>query len=264
VTERRHEVELTSVEVAEILALCGSEALLVGGQALAFWATYFGIAPVGKLSERVTSDVDFVGPARVARKLGKALRWTVWLPSIEDATAQTAKVTQRVPGGGVKQVDFLSAIVGLDTDRIQARAVEVTLASGTQLRILHPLDVLESRLRNVAVLPSKRDAAGVAQAELAIAIACRFIESLIVSGAGARPVLDAVERIAQIALDRSLAKVACEYGLDPLAAVPAQRIEIPRFQNQRWPQVLSAVAKLRSKITGARTARKKGPAGGSA
>ena len=78
-----------------------------------------------------------------AEKLRKSLNWNIWLPTMDDATEQTAKVTTPIPGGGVKQVDFLRAIVGLDTDWIQARAVEATLPSGRVVRILHPLDVLD-------------------------------------------------------------------------------------------------------------------------
>ncbi|HEX2494870.1 MAG TPA: hypothetical protein VHK24_13950, partial [Steroidobacter sp.] len=49
----------------------------------------------------------------------------------------------------IKQVDFLSGIVGLDTEAIRNRASQLTLADGTTVQLLHPLDVLESRLRNL-------------------------------------------------------------------------------------------------------------------
>jgi hypothetical protein len=247
VPERLHEVALTLEEVDKILSVCGSQALLVGGQALAFWAARYGIKPVGALSTNVTSDVDFVGSAQVAEKLGKALNWNIWLPKMEDATPQTAKVSTSIRGGGVKQVDFLRTIVGLDTDWIQARAVEATLPSGAMIRILHPLDVLESRLRNLQILPSKRDGAGIAQAELAIAVARKFLESLIESGEDTRTILDAVERVLQIALDKPLANVAADFGLNPLISVPWSKVDVPDFQAKRWPQVLAAAAELRRK-----------------
>jgi hypothetical protein len=253
VSERLHEVALTGEEVDRILSVCGSQALLVGGQALAFWAAHYEVQPVGVLSASVTSDVDFIGTSRVAEKLREALDWNIWIPTMDDATEQTAKVTATIPGGGVKQIDFLRAIVGLDTDRIQAHAVEATLPSGAIVRVLHPLDVLESRLRNLQTLPSKRDVAGVAQAALAIAVAGKFLESLIESGEETRNTLDAVERVLQIALDKQLARVAIDYDLNPLIAVPWSKIDVPDFQAKRWPQVLAATAEHRRKYAERKT-----------
>jgi hypothetical protein len=247
VSERLHEVALTRDEVDRILSVCGSQTLLVGGQALAFWAARYEVQPVGVLSASVTSDVDFIGTSRVAEKLRNALSWNIWLPTMDDATEQTAKVTTRIPGGGVKQVDFLRAIVGLDTDWIQAHAVEATLPSGAVVRILHPLDVLESRLRNLQTLPSKRDAVGIAQAELAIAVAGKFLQSLLEPGGETRSTLDAVERVLQMALDKQLAKVAIDYDLDLLISVPWWKIDVSEFQAKRWPQVLAATAEFRRK-----------------
>jgi len=247
VTERLLEVALTREEIDEILLRCGSRALLVGGQALATWAVYFGVEPMGVLSAKVTSDVDFIGTRQVAEELRKTLGWKIWLPTPDDATAQTAKITSGVAGGGVKQIDFLSGIVGLDTAKVEARAVEISLVSGALVRVLHPLDVLESRLRNLDILPSKQNATGVAQAELAIAVAGRFVDSLVESGAPLRTVLDAAKRVGQIALDPRLCKVAFDFGLNPLDAVSPTRIHAPEFRLKYWPRLIARFAERRKK-----------------
>ena len=177
----QYEVSLSDGEVAEILVQCGTEALLVGGQALAIWAEYLQVRPTGVLSAIVTADADFVGSRQLAKKLSAALGWHLYLPTAENATAQTAKVSTTLPDGGVKQIDFLNAVVGLDTVKIQARAAELQLRSGTRVRIMSPLDVLESRLRNLDILPGKRNSIGIAQAELAIAVVGKFFAALIES-----------------------------------------------------------------------------------
>ena len=59
---------------------------------------------------------------------------------------------------------FLDGIAGLDTRAIQRRAATITLASGADLRVLHPLDVLQSRLQNLRLIAGKRNAGGIAQA----------------------------------------------------------------------------------------------------
>lgn len=221
----------------------------MGGQALAFWALHYDVRPVGALSRSVTSDVDFIGTAADAKRLGAALKWKVWTASLDDATAQTAKLTSIDAEGGVRQIDYLSNIVGLDADRVRARAVQVSLPSGVTIAVLHPLDVLESRLRNLEALPAKRDVVGVAQARLAIEVAGRFIADLLDSRAETRVVLNAVERVARIALDPALARFSVDLGLDPLTAVPASRIENRKFQAERWPRIVRRVADLRLKVS---------------
>jgi hypothetical protein len=171
VTEPIHEVALTTDEVREILAQCGPHALLVGGQALALWASVYAVTPPKVLAASISSDADFIGNATLARRLGAALKgWDFWKPTLDDATPQTAKLSRTVKGG-VKQIDFLGAIAGLDTAAVQRRAVVITLTSGVELRVLHPLDVLESRLQNLLLIPEKRHAAGIAQAHLAVRVA---------------------------------------------------------------------------------------------
>lgn len=90
---RHHDAALTHEEVDKILRYCGPRSLLVGGQALAFWALHYEIEPVGALSAKITSDADFIGTATDARRLGAAMNWKVWIATLDDATVQTAKVT---------------------------------------------------------------------------------------------------------------------------------------------------------------------------
>jgi hypothetical protein len=249
VNPRLHEVALTTAEIERILAVCGPGALLVGGQALAFWATRFDVEPVAELSTLVTSDADFIGSETVAKALLTALgpTWRMRTATMDHATTQIALVYTNLPGGGVKQVDFLTAIVGLDTSAIRARAVLVELSSGARLNVLHPLDVLESRLRNLQILPAKRNAIGVAQARLAIGVVRRYIEAMLDAGLPPREAMRAINRVIAMARQSRLARVAFDHHLDVLEAVPASRIAVPSFHAERWPRVIEAVAELRRK-----------------
>jgi len=153
-----------------------------------------------------------------------------------------------VPNEGVKQIDFLSAIVGIRTADATERAVEVELSEGAILRVLHPLDVLESRLRNLQALSSKRNPIGVAQATLALHVVRRFIEMLLVDGEKPRNMFSAVNRVIKLVLDPRLADMAFEYDLDVLSAVPLERIHVPDFHNRQWPRVLAQLAVRREKF----------------
>jgi hypothetical protein len=248
VTESLPQIALTSNEVGEVLTHCGNAALLVGGQALAFWAARYAVEPVGVLAKGVTSDVDFIGSAKVAAALGRSLDWQLWVPAPNDPTRQVAKLTKTVPGVGIKQIDFLSAILGLQTSRVQQRAVKVTFPNGAGIRVLHPLDVLESRLRNIMILPSKQNAVCVAQAALATSIINRFLTSVIQNGEETRVIYDAIERIARIAHHKRLATVCVDNDLDPLQAVPVAIIPGDKFQSRRWQQIVKDAAKIRNQI----------------
>jgi hypothetical protein len=246
-TEALPEIALTEDEIDQILRGCDGRALLVGGQALAFWAQHYQITPLGVLSVNVTSDADFVGTAQVARDLSQTLKplgWRYWQPSVDDATPQTAKLSKHIEGQGIKQIDFLGSIVGLKTEGIQQRAVVLNLADGTRIRVLHPLDVLESRLKNLAQLPSKRNPEGIAQAHLAIDVGRSFLEQLL-SAEPARQLLDAIERVVRMAQEKSLEAVFHNYRLDLLRAIPADQVPSKEFRQRRWPQILTLITEHR-------------------
>lgn len=254
------EIALTEEEIDQILRTCNGRALLVGGQALAFWAQHYQVTPPGVLAESVTSDADFVGAATVARDIWKALQalgWKYWQPSSEDATSQTAKLSKTVEGQGIKQIDFLDAIIGLRTEGIERRAAILTLADGTRLRVLHPLDVLESRLQNLAHLAEKRTSQGIAQANLALEIVRCYLEEALRHDSPRR-LLNAIERLAQTAQQSGLAAVFHDYSLDLLSVVPLDRVPVEEFRTRRWPQLKAAVDEQRRSYAQRREANVEG------
>jgi len=236
-SEQIQEVALTEEEKDTILSYCGPEPLLVGGQALAFWAVWFKIESPAELGDKVTTDADFIGSSTNADALNKQLHWTMWKPSLDDSTPQTAKLTKRVDHNGVKQIDFLHSIIGLDTKEIRKRAVAINLPPSSKISILHPIDVLTSRLKNLQHLREKQNTIGVAQAHLAIKITSAFLGTLL-TAPHRRELLTWVEHIARIALDKSLGHTLDRYGLDPLKSIPAGEIEVPEFKSKRWPQII--------------------------
>lgn len=241
------EIALTEEEIDQILRSCAGRALLVGGQALALWAQHYQVKPLGVLAASVTSDADFIGTAQVARELWQSLRalgWKYWQPAADDATTQTAKLSKTVDGQGIKQIDFLGSVIGLTTESVRRRAAVLTLADGTRLWVLHPLDVLESRLQNLAQLSVKRTSQGVAQAHLAVEIVrCHLDEAL--RQESPRRLFDAVECVAHMAQQTGLAGVLQDYKIDLLSVVPIDRVPSDEFRTRRWPQLKEAVDQRR-------------------
>lgn len=244
------EAELTAEEIERILRVCGPHALLVGGQALATWAVYYDVQPVGELSRTVTMDADFIGTSKAAQLLQRSLGppWKLRKGTLDDFGGQVAKVYSTVAEEGIKQIDFLSGIIGLDTAEVRKRASHLELADGTTIQLLHPLDVLESRLRNLDSLPSKQNAIGVAQARLAVSVVRAFIEHFMDEAGDPRTVRQAVKRVEKLALDTRLSTVAFTYEIDVLAAIPAERLGYPRFHEQQWPRVLEKLSRKRERF----------------
>lgn len=247
-TEKSVESPLTPQDVRRILRICANDALLVGGQALAFWADFLAVGLPADLESGVTSDADFIGNAALARRLGEALGWKTWIPRPDDATPQTGKVTRELADGSVKQVDFLSGVVGLSTPAIQRRALELEVPQIGTLRVMHPLDVLESRIQNLHRLPIKRNAAGIAQARLARDMARAFIRSEVIEF-GERTALKLLERVVKIGASVAGIHVYLRHDIDALAAVPLDAFRTSTALHQRrWPQVQRDITRQREAL----------------
>jgi len=246
--ERAVQAPLSAQEVKRILAICSPEGLLVGGQALAFWADHLHVRRPAPLVSAVTADADFIGDSALAKELGRRLGWKVWMPALDDASPQTGKVTHRLRSGGVKQVDFLSGVAGLTTKDIARRAVEMEVPGIGRLHIMHPIDVLDSRIQNLHLLPEKRTDAGTAQAKLAVDVARAFIRHEIATR-DERAGLRLLERIAEIAGDIGAVRVFVLYGIDPLEAVPLDEFRTTSALHRlRWPRIVADVAARRDRL----------------
>ncbi len=244
-SECETEAPLTTEEVRQIVRICSPRGLLVGGQALAFWADHLQVERPATLVSGVTADADFIGDSALARDLGRHLGWRVWIPALDDSTPQTGKVTQRTRNGGIKQVDFLSGVAGLTTKDLARRAVEMEVPNIGSLRVLHPIDVLDSRIQNLHLLPEKRTDAGIAQAHLAVGVARAFIRQE-VGTRGERAGLKLLERVAEIASDIAAVRVFLLYDIDPLRAVPLEDFRTTSALHKvRWPQIVAGVTEQR-------------------
>lgn len=249
-TWKKIQLPLTGDEVRQILESSSEDTVLVGGQALALWSQIYHVLPPDELSGGISADIDFIGSASAARTAGRALNrsggsWKLHEVDPGDATPQTAKLSLTVNDSGYKEIDFLGAIVGVNTDRVKTRAVQMKLPGISRgVKIIHPLDLLASRLHNLADIPGKRDAQGVAQAHLAISVVRAFI-SQAHGTLQERDVFPFVEEVRRIALNKKLARVYYEYGFDVLSAVPVELFRSPDFISKRWPQIRALVAEQR-------------------
>lgn len=246
--ETETEAVLTPQDIRAILKVCSPDGVLVGGQALAFWADHYGVRRPPELEPAVSADADFIADGTVARTLAKTLGWTPWIPGFDDATFQTGKVTQKQRDGSIKQVDFLASVAGLATKDVLRRAIEMDVPGIGVVRVMHPIDVLDSRIQNLALIPAKRTSAGVSQAELSIDVARAFIAEEI-RERGEKSALKLLERVVEIAADIGARRVYLEYGIDPSRAIPLEDFRTTSaLHTKRWPQIMNKLAKQRQKM----------------
>ena len=236
-------------QFARILELAGTEMVLVGGQALAFWAAYYQV-PAPAIA--VTKDVDFVGTRADVERLARGLGGKATFPRQRDLTLLTGQVEQNLPGGDYINIDVLSGVYGkVSAESLGKRAIVVETTAG-KFRVMHPLDVLQGRLENVYGLVEKQDEHGVAQLQLAVSMVREFLKDIATQEAAGqdavrRPVtLRHFRRIETLALSdagRKIAKRHQVYVADAIEPLPLLHIE--PFRKKKLPQLLTLMSKER-------------------
>jgi hypothetical protein len=104
------------------------------------------------------------------------------------------------------------------------------------------MHVLESRLKNIAEIPEKRNEQGINQAALAVQVANRYIASRASNGDEAAA-LKATEKVVSLA-KISAGKLAADFGVNLINAIPFDGIKNENFQKIRRPQIFAELTHL--------------------
>jgi len=136
--------------------------VLVGGQALNFWAEQLGIATPnssGSFGPALSADIDFLGTAAEAQAFAEAIKGKILIAGLEDHSPNVALVTFDLDGE-THEIDFLRHLKGFtprELDEVWDKASVVELEDATpKLRIMHPMHCLLSQLENVYGMPLNR------------------------------------------------------------------------------------------------------------
>lgn len=240
------EVPVTPQLLEQILRLAGEGMVLMGGQALAFWAAYYQ-APAPAIA--ITKDVDFLGTRADVNRLARGLGARAIFPKRNALTVLVGQVVKDLADGGYINIDVLARAYGDITARaIVARAVPAENAVG-RFRVMHPLDVLQGRLENVYGLAEKQDEHGIAQLHLAVATTRRFLVDIAAQDGvdtvkpGRSIALRHIGRIETMALSDAGRKVAQRFGVHVADAIePAPVAHIDAFVARKLPQLLKLMS----------------------
>jgi hypothetical protein len=234
--------------VYRVLECAADDVILVGGQALAYWMDRYRVRQPGD-RPAISRDVDFYTPnAANSAPLELFARAIGGRAEVESASAITALIGSAIApaeDSRVYNVDLLHAVVGLERDHIEANAVVVEVPGGrTTFRVLHPLDVLQSRNANLHELPEKQDETGRLQFRLAIEVAREYLEARIeeilddatlTDAERERAVFDLIAPVNEYSTEDAARKNAERYGIHLADAIPAWRITAPVFWEKQWP-----------------------------
>jgi hypothetical protein len=243
--ETRPDAEL----LARILELAGLEMILIGGQALAFWAAYYSV-PAPPIA--VTKDVDFLGTRADVERLARGLEAKAMYRRRRDLTLLAGQVEKSLPGGDYINIDVLSRVYGNVSAASLAKRAPLAESPAGAFRVMHPLDVLQGRLENLYGLIEKQDEHGIAQLQLAVATVREFLKDTASQeaerqAAGERTVsLRHVRRIESLALSDAGRKVAKRYHVHVADAIdPTPLLHVKSFGAKKLPQLLRLMSSER-------------------
>ncbi|CAN7690090.1 hypothetical protein J2W39_003647 [Variovorax paradoxus] len=165
------------------LSNMGTDMVLVGGQALAFWMDRFGIVAEGAA---ISNDGDALGKVARAIELAETIKARVVLPKKSSMTAIVAQLRLPTAGGKERNIDVLHKLYAganlkkstLFTKRVIADSVEAEWRPGRFIRVMDPLDVLESRVQNAVGLFKEKGPHVLTQAQWAIQVASEALRRI--------------------------------------------------------------------------------------
>lgn len=162
--------------VDRLLSNMGTDMILVGGQALAFWMDRFDIDPQGAA---ISNDGDALGELETARALAVALQAKLMVPPKTARTSIVAQLRLPTTGGKARNVDVLHLLYTVSglrkssdfTRQVVRDSVTVEWRPGRFIRVMEPFDVLESRAQNAIGLLEDKGPHVLTQLQWAMAVA---------------------------------------------------------------------------------------------
>ena len=208
----------------------GTDMVLVGGQALGFWMERFAVRYEGVV---ITNDGDALGDILKARDIAAALHAALVIPNKRVLTALVAQIRIPSRGANVKNVDVLHLLFTVGglrksnefTKRVIRRSIEVEWRPKHFIRVMHPMDVLESRVHNAAGLLEHKGEHVLTQARWSIEVArAAILRVLRAPEQGDDRVGQMVQAVFRLAHSLAGRKIQREHGIEVLDAIPVTAI----------------------------------------
>jgi hypothetical protein len=220
--------------------------VLVGGQAVNFWASYYAdrVEELRAGAPYASKDIDFEGSHDAVEECARRLNGEARLATLDDpGTPNTGIVAFIDDDHHLRTIDFLLAPAGLNEHDVVTTSIPVTVlaAEGAlTFSVLHPALTLRSRVYNVAYLPSYDSAHALRQLRAAILCARAYVGEAIEDG-DLKRALRANEHAYKTARYKGGAQVHTRHHIDPFDAVLADPRLPDKFLAERYPRMRADV-----------------------
>lgn len=212
------------------LSNMGTDMVLVGGQALAFWMDRFGIEAEGAA---ISNDGDALGKVARAMDLAQTITARVVLPKKSSMTAIVAQLRIPTAGGKERNIDVLHTLYAganpkkstLFTKRVIADSVEAEWRPGRFIRVMDPLDVLESRVQNAVGLLEEKGPHVLTQVEWAIRVASEALRRIAQDPESSKGLGGKIRRIYTLARSGVGRRLLSERHIEILGAVDVELLK---------------------------------------
>lgn len=232
----KREVTTTPDVFLKIVSSIGEGAILVGGQALAYWVGKYDINlnDTSFFGGSISDDTDLLGSKSDVHSIAAATSGKKELVPKERISALVGLVQIAVNQEEYINVDVLHKLYKMDADKVRERAAEVIIGDHTLL-VMSPMDIFKSRVENLSGLQEKQNIEGIEQTVIAIRVTNSFIRDL--AADNQKSAIKAIEEVVSIARSAAGQRVFSKYSLDFTLAIPAEIIDNESFRKTRWPQI---------------------------
>jgi len=238
-TEVAVEVSVPQDLLEKILSSTTPEAVLVGGQSLAFWVSRYSIdLPPQFQVGAISDDADFLGSKADIQAIACGTHGKAEYASGKLITALVGQVTIPLSPAEYVNVDVLYKVIGPAADDVRKRASEVSIGKANFL-VMNPMDVFVSRVCNLSRLREKQNPQGIEQTKLGIAVAREYIEEVAaIEPDGQDHAIKLIEHVYKLAKSGDGHRVTRDFGIDFRGAIPKYAIKVEKFLEIRYPQIL--------------------------
>jgi hypothetical protein len=239
------EVAIKPDLLEKILASVGPDSVLVGGQALAIWLVRYGVevprivGPDGAMAPGVvTNDADFLGNREDVTRIAERLHGVAEYPPRFGLTSLVGSVHVPLSASEFVNIDVIHQVVGLRKADVRKHAFTMVVGN-TEARVMHPLDVLRSRVENLRLPDKRKSRSAIAQAGLAVLVANKYVQDLAADPQRDSTALRAIEEVVSIAKSSAGRNASREFGISFLDAIPHASIQNENFRIHRLPRLLA-------------------------